>query len=72
MGLRSRSVDVNGQPGVLVFDPQDRLVTVMSLDILDGAVLSVRSVINPDKLAHLGPLSDLAWIPSRAGRHGTG
>ena len=29
----------------------------LSLDIADGAVQAVRSVINPDKLAHLGPLS---------------
>ena len=29
----------------------------LTLDIADGAVQAVRSVINPDKLAHLGPLS---------------
>jgi hypothetical protein len=33
---------------------------VMALDILDGRVLGVRSVINPDKLGYLGRVSDLA------------
>jgi RNA polymerase sigma-70 factor (ECF subfamily) len=39
------------------------LIRVMALDIVEDAVLSVRSVINPDKLAHLGPLLALAWRP---------
>jgi len=34
-------------------------VSVLSLDIADGAVQTVRSIINPDKLGHLGPLADV-------------
>jgi RNA polymerase sigma-70 factor (ECF subfamily) len=56
---------VNGQPGALLFDREDRLVSVLALDIADGAVLAVRSVVNPDKLAHLGPISDVARLPAR-------
>jgi RNA polymerase sigma-70 factor (ECF subfamily) len=60
LGLWLRPVYVNGQPGATVLDAEDRLVYVFALDIAGGAVHTVRSVINPDKLQHLGPLSDLA------------
>jgi RNA polymerase sigma-70 factor (ECF subfamily) len=51
--------EINGQPGALIFDRDRRLISVFSLDIVDGAVHTVRSVINPDKLRHLGPLADV-------------
>jgi RNA polymerase sigma-70 factor (ECF subfamily) len=54
--------EVNGQPGALVRDSDGRLVSVFTLDIVDGRVQTVRSVINPDKLRHLGPLADLLEI----------
>jgi RNA polymerase sigma-70 factor (ECF subfamily) len=57
-----RAVNVNGQPGAMVLDAQDRVIYVFALDIADGAVQVVRSVINPDKLQHLGPLSDWARL----------
>jgi RNA polymerase sigma-70 factor (TIGR02957 family) len=53
--------EVNGQPGALFFDADDRLVNVFSFEVAEGAIQAVRSVINPDKLGHLGyPLSPLA------------
>lgn len=58
-------VEVNGQPGAIVRDPDGRLINVYALDIADGHVRAVRSVINPDKLGHLGPLSELARRPPR-------
>ena len=51
--------EVNGQPGAVVLAPDGRLVNVFALDIVDGAVQTVRSVINPDKLQHLGPVADV-------------
>jgi RNA polymerase sigma-70 factor (ECF subfamily) len=48
-----RHVEVNGQPGALLLDPDGRTVVVMSLDIADGLVQTVRAVSNPDKLRHL-------------------
>ena len=51
--------EINGQPGAMVFDRERRLISVFSLDIADGVVHAVRSVINPDKLRHLGPLADI-------------
>lgn len=51
--------EVNGQPGAVVLGPDGRLVNVFTIDIADGAVHTVRSVINPDKLQHLGPVADV-------------
>ena len=62
-GSRLRAVTVNGQPGAMVLDSQDRLIYLFALDIADDAVQAVRSIINPDKLQHLGPLSD--WAAGR-------
>ena len=31
----------------------------MALDIADGQIQAVRSIVNPDKLGHLGPVGDL-------------
>lgn len=50
---------MNGQPGATFLDSEGRLTNVWSLDIVDGAVQTVRSVINPDKLQHLGPVADV-------------
>lgn len=59
LGIRTVLTQVNGGPGAKFLDPEGRLVNVMSLDIVDGAIQTVRSVVNPDKLAHLGPLSPI-------------
>jgi RNA polymerase sigma-70 factor (TIGR02957 family) len=58
-GITSRREEVNGQPGALFFDREGRLISVMSLDVAEGQIQGVRSIINPDKLRHLGPLADL-------------
>jgi RNA polymerase sigma-70 factor (ECF subfamily) len=57
-GVSFRLVEVNGDPGALFLDGQQRLIGVWALDIADGRVRSVRSVVNPDKLTHLGPVGD--------------
>jgi RNA polymerase sigma-70 factor, ECF subfamily len=59
-GIELLPATVNGQPGIRVLDADGRLVNVVALDIADGRIAAVRSIVNPDKLAHLGPLSDLA------------
>lgn len=56
---------VNGQPGGLMRDADGRLINVFVLDIVEGAVRTVRSVINPDKLGHLGPLADIPSLRRR-------
>jgi RNA polymerase sigma-70 factor (ECF subfamily) len=54
--LHIEQVPVNGQPGALLLDSGGRLLNVLALDIVDGTIQAVRSIINPDKLHHLGPL----------------
>jgi RNA polymerase sigma-70 factor (ECF subfamily) len=57
-------VTVNGQPGYRSLDPDGRVVNVVALDIRDGAVRRIYSILNPDKLTHLGVVSDLGLRPS--------
>ncbi len=63
-GYRLRPAEVNGQPGALGVDSEGRVINVFSLEIADGRIQAVRSVVNPDKLAHLG---QLAADPDRGG-----
>lgn len=52
---------VNGQAGALSFDAGGRLINVLVFDIAGGVIQTVRSIVNPDKLTHLGfAVSDLA------------
>jgi RNA polymerase sigma-70 factor (TIGR02957 family) len=63
-GVTLRSAEVNGQPGALVLDPEGRLVNVIALDVADGQVQAIRSIVNPDKLRHLGPTANLGELPA--------
>ncbi len=65
LGIRVERRQVNGQPGAIVLDPDGRLTNVFSLDIVDGAVQTIRSVINPDKLRHIGPVADVRALLRR-------
>ena len=58
-GVSWRAVEVNGGPGALLIDPQQRLIGVMALDIGGGQITSINSIVNPDKLVHLGPVADV-------------
>src|ERR687892_77249 len=58
-GITWRREEVNGQPGALFFDREGKLISVMSLDVAEGQIQAVSSIVNPDKLRHLGPLADL-------------
>ena len=54
--------EINGQPGALALGPDGRLIAVLSIDVADGQIQTVRSVISRAKLQHLGPLADLAKL----------
>ena len=58
-GMGYAPAEINGHPGLLTLDPEGRLLGVLALDIADGRVQTVRSMVNPDKLRHLGPVGDL-------------
>jgi RNA polymerase sigma-70 factor, ECF subfamily len=56
--------DVNGQPGAIFRDRDNKVLFTLVLDVLDGQIQMIRSVSNPDKLGHVGPVAD-AWAISR-------
>jgi RNA polymerase sigma-70 factor (ECF subfamily) len=66
-GLQVEPHEVNGQPGAVLRDAGGRVINVMTLDVLDGRIQVIRSVINPDKLHHIGPVAD-AWELMRQSR----
>ena len=55
---------VNGQPGAIFRDRDNRVLLTVTLDVLDGQIQTIRSVSNPDKLGHVGPVAD-AWAVAR-------
>lgn len=61
-GLLMRQVEVNAGPGWLVLDPQQRVLGVWTIEVGGGEIQGVRSVVNPDKLGHLGPTGDFAAV----------
>jgi RNA polymerase sigma-70 factor (ECF subfamily) len=66
-GASVRRVDVNGQPGALLLDRPGRLIGVMALDIADGQVQGVKSIVNPEKLNHIGLVGGLRDVLGRVG-----
>jgi RNA polymerase sigma-70 factor (TIGR02957 family) len=58
-GASLRPVEVNGGPGVLLLDRQQRLISVWALDTAGGQITTISAIINPDKLTHLGQVADI-------------
>jgi RNA polymerase sigma-70 factor (ECF subfamily) len=56
--------EVNGQPGAILRDRDGNVAGTLTLDVLGGRIQTIRSVVNPDKLGHLGPVAD-AWAMAR-------
>ncbi|MEV8431499.1 RNA polymerase sigma-70 factor [Streptomyces chartreusis] len=56
--------EINGQPGAVYRDRDGRVLQTLVLDVLDGRIQTIRAVLNPDKLAHMGPVAD-AWEITR-------
>jgi RNA polymerase sigma factor (sigma-70 family) len=68
LGASLRLAWVNGQPGAVLYDAEGRVVSVIELDTGPNGhgsdvVQTMHAVVNPDKLAHLGPVSDVARLP---------
>lgn len=62
--VRAELQEMNGQSGAIVRDRDGRIMSTLTLDVLDGQIQAIRSVVNPDKLAHLGPVADV-WAVTR-------
>jgi RNA polymerase sigma-70 factor (ECF subfamily) len=60
--------EVNGQPGAILRDRDGKVLNTWALDILDGRIQTIRTVTNPDKLGHVGPVAD-AWAVAREVNH---
>jgi RNA polymerase sigma-70 factor (ECF subfamily) len=64
IGVELEPHQVNGQPGAILRDRDNKVLNTLTLDVLDGRIQAIRSVINPDKLGHVGPVAD-AWAVAR-------
>jgi len=59
VGANVEPREVNGQPGAVLRDRDGNVTGTVVLDILGGRIQTIRSVANPDKLGHLGPVADV-------------
>jgi RNA polymerase sigma-70 factor, ECF subfamily len=64
IGVTVESREVNRQPGAVFRDRDGKVVYILTLDVLGGQIQTIRSVSNPDKLGHLGPVAD-GWAVAR-------
>jgi RNA polymerase sigma-70 factor, ECF subfamily len=64
IGVEVDPHEVNGQPGAIFRDRDGKVLNTWTLDVLDGQIQTIRSVQNPDKLGHVGPVAD-AWAVLR-------
>ena len=65
LGTYVRPAWVNGRPGAVGYDAAGRVFSVLELEVAGGVVQAIRAVVNPDKLGHLGPVSDVARLPEK-------
>jgi RNA polymerase sigma-70 factor (ECF subfamily) len=61
-GVSWQHVEVNGGAGAVIRDADERVIGVWALEIAGGQITGIRSVVNPEKLYHLGPVADFGEI----------
>ncbi|MFI6484166.1 RNA polymerase sigma-70 factor [Nonomuraea sp. NPDC050663] len=64
VGVVGEPHEVNGQPGAIFRDREGKVLYALVLDVVEGRVQTIRAVINPEKLGHVGPVAD-AWAIDR-------
>ncbi|WP_327677102.1 RNA polymerase sigma-70 factor [Streptomyces sp. NBC_00467] len=64
LGVSFEPHQINGRPGAVFRDRDGKVLHILALDVLDGRIQTIRGVINPDKLGHIGPVAD-AWALDR-------
>ncbi len=52
-GFRRRRINVNGAPGQMTINPDGEVTDVLTVEVGDGLIRTIRIVRNPDKLRHL-------------------
>jgi RNA polymerase sigma-70 factor (TIGR02957 family) len=60
--IQIRPTEINGSPGALYVDEQQRLIAVVALEFAGGQITSINAIVNPDKLTHLGPIGDFTSL----------
>ena len=68
LGVTLEPAWVNGQPGFRTLDPEGLLVNVVGLDIVDGHVASIYSMLNPAQARPPRRDVELGLRPSRSAR----
>jgi RNA polymerase sigma-70 factor (TIGR02957 family) len=62
LGATLRPAVVNGQVGAIGTDGDGNVFSVLAFDIADGQIQGIRSIVNPDKLGHVGRVADLGAL----------
>jgi RNA polymerase sigma factor (sigma-70 family) len=57
--IELRHVELNGGLGALAVGPDGRLISALVVETDGGEIRTINSIVNPDKLAHLGPVADV-------------
>jgi RNA polymerase sigma-70 factor (ECF subfamily) len=68
VGAALEQCEINGQPGAILRDREGKVAFTFALDVLGEQIQAIRSVGNPDKLGHVGPVAD-AWALQREFRN---
>ncbi|GAA1981857.1 RNA polymerase sigma-70 factor [Catenulispora subtropica] len=58
LGVAFEVHDLNGQPGAIFHDADGKVLSTLTLEVADGRITTIRGLVNPDKLGHLGPVAD--------------
>jgi RNA polymerase sigma-70 factor (TIGR02957 family) len=61
-GVAWHPVEVNGGAGAVIRDAEERVIGVWAIEIAGAEITGIRSVVNPEKLSHLGPVADFGEI----------
>jgi RNA polymerase sigma-70 factor (TIGR02957 family) len=71
-GVSLRPVEVNGGPGALYLDAEQRVIGVLALEVAGDEIAGIDAIANPDKLTHLGPVADFGALLRSARSSGSG
>jgi RNA polymerase sigma-70 factor (TIGR02957 family) len=64
-GFEVRLTELNGGLGALSYGPEGKLISALVVETDGGEIKTINSIVNPDKLAHLGPVADVKALLKR-------